>query len=567
MLTTLRIFDLAVIEEISVTFGDGLNLLTGETGAGKSILVDALGLVSGARSDAGLVRAGADRARVEAEFEVGADSPVNGILDECGIPADDGTLLVRRDVSAGGGGRAYINDTACTVSTLRRVAGPVIDLLGQHEHHGLLSRDAQRLLLDRFGGHEAELEAVGAACRHVREARERLEDLESRRGEGARRAERLREEIREIEEASPRPGELDEVDRERRILANAGRIAELVDDSLAALYEGEPSAAALGSRAGRALAELGEIDPALAELADRVESARVEIEDVGQALRDYRAGTDFDPRRLEQLETRRALLESLRLRYGKDEEEVLRHRDEAAEELSTLENLEAEVGDARARVEGAQKAYAVASASLTRARERAASRLGPEVEKSLRVLAFGKATFRVSMEEPGGGAVFGPQGAESVEFLLAPNPGEPERPLRRIASGGELSRVMLALHGVLEAPGRGRVLVFDEVDAGVGGAVADSIGERLSRLAGRHQVLCVTHLPQVAAYADRHYSVSKRVARGRTLAGIARLDPDGRVEELARMLGGREVSGASRRNAAELIRAAGSRRGGVRRGS
>jgi DNA repair protein RecN (Recombination protein N) len=570
MLRTLRILDLAVIEEISVEFGPGLNLLTGETGAGKSILVDALGLIAGARSDAGLVRAGADRARVEGVFDVPPDSEVRDVLAESGLPEDEDQLVIRREVNASGGGRAFVNDAACTVAIIRRLAGSLIDLLGQHEHHGLLAREAQRDLLDRYGGHGDPLAAVRATYREVVNARQRMEALRSRADESERRAERLRDEIREIDAVAPSPGELDAVDRERTVLANAGRIAELVEGAVEALYAGESSSSSLAARAGRSLEELAAIDPDLGDLCGRLEAARVEIEDVGQALRDYRDTAAYDPRRLETLESRRAALEALRLRFGRDEDEVLRHRERASEELAGLEMLRSELRSAADRVSEGERRYRDACRTLSRSREKVAARLGPEVERTLRDLAFGKARFRVALEPAPGPTVeggsagedvpFSPSGAESAEYLLAPNPGEPERPLRRIASGGELSRVMLALHGVLEDPGSDRVLVFDEVDAGVGGAVADSIGARLRRLAEHHQVLCVTHLPQVAAHADRHYSVTKRVDGGRTRAGIAGLDPQARIEELARMLGGRKVSAASRKNAAELIRAARSRR-------
>ena len=566
MLHTLRIRQFAIIEDVSVEFGPGLNLLTGETGAGKSILVGALGLLSGNRSDSSMVRSEAERAIVEALLHPSplSRSSIHSLLHDRGLePEPDGSLLLRREVSVSGAGRVFINGSPSTVSVLREIGERLLELHGQHEHQRLLSSDHHLTLLDQFGGHRGELEAVRSAYRRVADARERLGQLHQRAAESRERAGELRRQIREIDAVSPQPGERERIESDCRLLRHAGEVAELLNEAVELLYDGEPSASALAAAGSRRVARLAELDPSLAEFTARVEAAQLDLQEAGAALRDYRERADFDPARLERLEGRRAALESLFLKYGTDEQQVLARRGRLADELRGLENLDAELG--RASIEHAKglDAYRTAARRLTSARRKAAKRLRPALEDQLHVLALPRARVEVEFREARGplssdgvGPPLHPAGAERVELKLAANPGEPSRPLVKVASGGELSRVMLALHVVLEGAAEGRGLVFDEVDAGIGGAVADAVGARLADLALRQQVLCVTHLPQVAAYADRHYHVEKRTSGGRTRAVVSPLSSDQRVDELARMLGGRRVTDASRRNAADLLAAA-----------
>ncbi len=566
MLRTLRVRELAIIEDLTVEFGPGLNLLTGETGAGKSILVDALGLVTGDRADSSKVRRGASRARVEAVFEPPDAGALRGLLEQRGIDADeDGLLVLRREVPVSGAARVFINGSPGTVTALRELGERLLELHGQHEQHGLLSADSHLELLDRFGGHHDELRGVAAAERAVGEARERLERLREAERERERRADNLRGELREIDAVAPRAGERDELERERTRLRHGVEIAELVGEALAQLYDGDPSAAGLAASGARRLERLAELDPRLGELAQRVRAAQLELQEAGSALRDYADEGQGDPDRLEDLESRRAAIERLCSRYGRDEQEVLEHRAAAAAELDELEHLGEQVGAAETALALAAEAYAGEATRLSAARRSAAQALAPAVERQLRELALPRARFSVGFQAARGPELrhgdrampLTPRGVERAEFLIAANPGEDARPLRKTASGGELSRVMLALHVVLEDAGPGRALVFVEVDAGVGGATADAVGARLQRLARARQVLCVTHLPQVAAYADRHYHVRKRVAGGRTLVDVVPLSRTERVDELARMLGGRKVSAASRKNVAELLAGAG----------
>jgi DNA repair protein RecN (Recombination protein N) len=561
MLKTLRIRNLVTIEDLTVEFGPGLNVLTGETGAGKSIVVDALGLATGERGDSALVRSGVDRSVIEAAFDGAATGPLAALLAARGLDAPDETLIVRRELAASGSGRVLINGSPTTVTVLRELGEWLADLHGQHEHQGLLAPDRHLELLDAFGGNDEARAEVGAAYREVVEVEARVTRLDDLGREGRARAEALRALVREIRSLDPKPGELEALRRERAILQNGAQVAELIAEAIGRLDEGDDPAIRSLYAAERRVVELGRIDPGLLPLAARLESARLELEDARDTLTTYRDRLDFEPARLEAIETRRAALEHLLLRWGPAEDDARSAADRAERELATIENLDVEVADSERRRTEAKAAYVAAARVLSKRRAQAATRLGPAVEAELKPLALSKARFDVvlspargtSAEGDARGVPFHPSGAERAEFFLAANPGEAARPIGRAASGGELSRLMLALHVVLDAAAPGRVLVFDEVDAGVSGSVAVAVGARLAALSARNQVLCVTHLPQVAAHADGHYHVAKRVASGRTHTEIVPLTGEARVDELARMLGGRQATQASRDNAAELL--------------
>jgi len=567
MLRTLRIRQFVIIEDLTVEFDSGLSLLTGETGAGKSILVDALGLAVGHRGERSAIRAGAERAIVEALFDVAPDSAAWAWAEAQEIPdfAENGEILIRRELPVEGTGRVTVNGSPFTLTLLRELGQRLLELHGQHEHQSLLSPERHLQLLDRAGGHAAQLDETRDAYRAVLSQRAARDELGQRAEQRRERKQELERSIREIDAVNPRAGELGELDRERAVLRNAEGAGRLLDELVALCYEDEPSAAALAAGAARRAEELAALDGSLQELAARLGTSAVELQDVGAAFRDYRERTDFNPERLEEVEARRVALERLCLRYGADETAVLEAAVVARNELASLRDLDEQLQASDRRVERAEQSYRRKAARLSRARKAAAKRLAPAVEAQFRAVALEKAAFRVEFL-PGRGEVLGtskdealplgPRGAERAEFLLAANPGEPFRPLSKIASGGELSRIMLALHAVLDDAAEGRALVFDEVDAGVGGAVADAVGARLARLAQRQQVLCVTHLPQVAAYADGHYRVVKRVTNNRTFAEIIGLSGEDRIEELARMLGGKRPTPVSRRHATELLTAA-----------
>jgi DNA repair protein RecN (Recombination protein N) len=552
VLKTLRIRNLATIEDLRVEFSPGLNVITGETGAGKSIVVEALGLVCGDRADSALLRAGTDRAVIEAAFSCHASTALAERVEACGLDAEGDELVIRREIAGSGGGRVVVNGSPSSVSVLRELGDAVVDLHGQHEQRGLLAPERHLALLDAFGAHDPALASVAAAHAAVVAAAGALAGWTERASAARFRQESLEETIRAIREIAPRPGEQDALRTERSVLQNGARVSALIDEAIARLDEGDDHAIAKVHAAERRVQELSSIDPALAELSSRLAAARVELEDARDTLAGYRDRQDFEPGRLDAIETRRAALDRLLLRWGPTEDDALRQAAEAEAELAALDTIDVELAAAAAESTAAETAYRAAAGALTQARQAAAAKLGPAVERELAPLALAKARFSVVLV-PRPAPVPHPQGAERAEFHLAANPGEPARPLARAASGGELSRVMLALHVVSDASADPRVLVFDEVDAGVSGAVALAVGARLARLGLRHQVLCVTHLPQVAAHATGHYHVSKRVSGGRTHTGIAALDGQARVDELARMLGGRQATGASRENAVELL--------------
>jgi DNA repair protein RecN (Recombination protein N) len=578
MLHSLRIRNLVIIEDLSVDFAPGLNLLTGETGTGKSIVVDAVGLAVGRRADRSLIRTGADRAIVEALFEVSPDSPAVRWAEERDMPDlfEDGQLVVRREVSASGGS-VKLNGSPCTQSMLAELGPLLLELHGQHEFRSLLSPERHLALVDRFGGLGDRLAVVGDRYRGVKAARQRLEDLRRAAAGRADRLAQLEASLREIDEVAPRPGELADLERERELLRNSEEVSRLVEEIVELTYEGERTAASLASTAARSARRLAEVDPTMIDVAQRLGASAVEIQEAGAAVRDYRDHNDFNPLRLEQVEARRAALDRLLLRFGTDEQQVLERRAEIHEELARVRDLDGAMAEDERELRQAEAEYAAEARLLGEQRSLAAKKLAPAVEEQLSALALGKARFDVRLEAATGEAVrvdghdpvpLTVRGAERGEFLLAANPGEPSRPLNRVASGGELSRVMLALHGAVDGAGDDRTIVFDEVDAGIGGRVANAVGARLARLARGNQVLCVTHLPQVAAFADRHLAVRKKVRGGRTNTEIEALDGKQRIDELARMLGGRQVTPTSRKHAAELlattagpVRSARSRRG------
>ena len=565
VLRTLRIRDLAILDDVVVEFGDGFNVLTGETGAGKSILVDALGLVAGGRGDRTRIRAGSERAIVEALFAIEARGEAAQWLAEHGFGAADASEVVVRRELAAAGGRIWLGGSPCTLALLAEVGPYLVELHGQHEFRTLLAPERHLAILDRFAEEDDCLDATAAAHAAVLAARRRARALAEATAQRVERLEQLGRLVSEVDAAGIRPGELAELERERRILRNASTVSGLLDELVERTVDGEPAAAGLASAAARRARDLAATDPGVRELAERLEAATIELQDVGAAFRSYRERIDFRPDRVDAVESRHAALGRLLVRHAATEEELLARRESAASEITALGRVESELAQAQADVARVESEYATAALELRALRRRTSDRLAAAVERQLADLALTKARFAVRFDVPPGDGVaapdgmlaLGPRGADRVEFQLAANPGEPLGPLHKVASGGELSRVLLALHAAADAsaPGR-RVLVFDEVDAGIGGAVADAVGARLHRLAARNQVLCVTHLAQVAAHADRHFAVRKRVEAGRTRAAVAELDEERRVDELARMVGGREATDVSRRHAAELVLAA-----------
>jgi DNA repair protein RecN (Recombination protein N) len=547
-LLELSVADLALIERLRLELAPGLNVFTGETGAGKSLLIDAVGLATGARADTTLVRHGAETARVTALFDR--------------LPEP---LIASREVALSGRSTARLDDEAVTAARLADVAGALVEIHGQHDQQRLLDERWQRDVLDSFGGHEALRDAVAAAVDRWRANDAAIAELQLDPRELARRLEINEHEAAEIEAARLRPGEAAEI-RGRLDAAQHGeaiaRGSAALHDALAADEGGARDAVAIALREARALARL---DPRFEEVTERIAGLEAELEDVAAVARDLAAAVDHDPADLARLEERLSTIYSLERRYGDDEATVIAHGERAAAEAARLRTLDAERDKRLAEAARLLDEIGRAATSLSSARTEAARELAEEVGAVLEQLGFPAGVFEVALgrrpagrDEPavevdGDALAFDSSGIDQVVYRLAPNPGEPARALARIASGGEMSRVALAIKQVLAAADETPTLVFDEVDTGIGGRSAEPIGRSLWALARRHQVLCVTHLPQIAAHADAHFEITKHERDGRTITEVVPLDREGRIVELAQMLGGSGGGTAALASARELI--------------
>jgi DNA repair protein RecN (Recombination protein N) len=581
MLTTLRLSGFAIVDQAEVRFGPGLNVLTGETGAGKSILVDALHLVLGGRMTAEVLRDGAEEAVVEALFELPRAHPVFGRLEAAGLWAgraggDAGTsgeiaeLLVRRVAPRGGRGRAFVNGALCTVGMLEDALRGIVDVSGQHEHVSLLDPGTHLDLLDAFAGvgdvgpDGAEPLLLRYRTAHVALAslvRER-EKLATDEGERARRMDYLTFQLGELDRADLRPGEAEALEDERRVLASAEKLREAARAAEALAYGEEGSASERVGQAARALAEAALLDRRLEPTLALLRSAAVELEEAGRDLGRYAEAAGGDPERLAAVEDRIELVRTLARKHGGSLEAALARRAEMRAELGRFKDGGERLAEIDREV-AARSAEAVKLAALlTRARADASRAFAAAVRRELDGLAMGRCRLEVSLGPPDGGipvegSVLAASGAERAEILIAPNPGEPPRPLARIASGGELSRILLAVKRTLARKDPVATYVFDEVDAGIGGAIAEAMGRVLSEVSRGRQVICVTHLPQVAAFADRHHRVEKRVHAGRTHTAVVHLDADEeRRREVARMMAGATITDSAIEHAAALIEAA-----------
>ena len=553
MLRRLTVRNLAIVEDLEIELSDGLTVVTGETGAGKSILVDALALLAGGRGSAELVRQGAPRLTVSGEFD--ADAGVRAELARAGL-AEGETVLLRRELAPDGKGRAFVDDEPAAVRTLGRIGDRLVAIHGQSSEQELVDAGAALDLLDAFAKTDAEREATAGAAARWKEAREQLEALEASRRERGARLEMLEFQVHEIEAVAPLEKEDADLPVERERLLHADRIRRAGETALGALSEDEGSAADRLGEAARAFAELATIDPREAAHRDEAEDLKRRIADLAAAARDAAGAIEADPDRLTALESRLEQIARLKRKYGASIGEILEKLAALKAEHGDLANIEDALDRRRKEDAAARTAYREAAAALSARRRAAAARFSTAVEKELQGLAMEKARLRVALAPVDDDAPRA-AGAETASFLFAPNPGEPEKPLEKIASGGELSRLQLAIRSVAAGrKGRGRTLVFDEVDAGIGGRVAEVVGKKLRDLAAHDQVLCVTHVPQIAALADRHYLAEKREARGRTVASVRLLEGRERVAEIARMLAGEKVPETALKHARTLLEAA-----------
>jgi len=560
VLHELVVEDYAVVDRLRVRFHTGLNLLTGETGSGKSIVVDALGLLLGGRASADMIRSGRDRARVSGVFEIGAAA--SKVLERAGFDAAEVELLLDREIQATGKSRVYINHRPASVALLKELAPHLGDIHGQHDQQLLFEAAAQLAMLDSFA-----LDSFAQVAVERRKVRDlytewkrvtnEIAELESADQEKLRMLDLWQFQRNEIEGAGLRSGEDTEIEAERRVQQNAGRLLETAGAAFDALYESPESALTVVKSVARKLDDLAKIDGQMGVMRQSLEPALIAIQDVSYSLRDYLGQVEANPARLEEIETRLAALDKLKRKYGGSVDAILLFLEDVARKIAEVETAGERLENLQRERKKLEAEYEQAAADLTSRRKAAAVQLAARVEDELKPLAMERAVFRIQLEA----AAWSDTGADRVEFLVSANAGEEPRLLERVASGGELSRIALALKTCLVGPkpvmeGAPRTLVFDEIDSGIGGRAAEGVARRLKALAAENQVLCVTHLAQIACFADHHYRVGKFEREGRTVAEIEELDTAGSTEEIGRMLSGQNLTPEALRHAAELQRAA-----------
>ncbi|MDP1568551.1 MAG: DNA repair protein RecN [Vicinamibacterales bacterium] len=537
MIRYLAIRNLAVIESVAVEFEQSFNVLTGETGAGKSILVEAVGLLLGGRASQDLVRTGEDLATVEAIFET-----------------QDGTeITVRREITAQGRSRAFVDGALATAGQLRELATTLVELHGQHEHQDLLNPESHIPLLDGWAGLAPRQAETAAAWEGVRELRTQIERMRMDDRERAARLELVEFQLGELQTAALTPGEDEVLQAERQVLKSADLVQRLCGEAYAELYEDEQAVLTGLDHVWKRVGELAAIDASFAAHLDGRDAIKAQLEDLAFTLRDYGDRVDLTPGRLQDVEDRLALIERLVRKHGPTLADALARQAALEAEQCALAGGSASLEDLEAALAAASTAFLAAATRLSDARREAAPAFARALERELADLAMDRTRFEVRLTRDDSLAAWSAQGIDRGEFFLSPNPGEELRPLARIASGGELSRIMLALKTLATADQPGKTLIFDEVDAGIGGRVASSVGQRLHGLGGRFQVLCITHLPQIAAAGGTHFHIEKAVRGTRTVTSVTRLDAAGRVEEIARMIGGAATTDQVRASARDLI--------------
>ncbi len=557
MLTELRIRNFALIDQLSIECGSGFHILTGETGAGKSIIIDAIALLVGGRASLDQVRADADEAAVEGVFAVPRGHPLLPRLRESGILGDHDTdVVVRRVVSRSGRNRVAVNGQLGTVQMLQSLAGSLVDIHGQHDQQSLLSVHAQLEILDTFGRLDELRQDYERAYERWQGRRTEWEGVRRLTEQQRQQEDLLRFQHQELTEAAIQIDEEQKLAADRQRLIHAHRLGELGQAVYDLLYGEDGAAVARLTAARERLNELGGIDESLRPWEEICERAAVELRDLARDVQDYTQRLEQDGAGLEAVEQRLDLLQCLKRKYGGSVEALLQRQQTLGEQLDGLDQSDTRLQALQAAVERDVAALAKVADKLTKERTKAAKKLETRVGEELAALKMGQTRFQVTLGPCEGNEPYGPTGPDRVEFLFSANPGEPPMPLAKVASGGELSRAMLAIKSVLAEADHVPVLIFDEVDAGVGGAVAAVMGRRLKSLARYHQVFCITHLPQIASQADVHLLVRKQVVKGRTVTGIHRLDAAGHEAEVARMLGGTEITKAVRETAAEMIEAA-----------
>jgi DNA repair protein RecN (Recombination protein N) len=564
VLVELRLENYAVIDNLAVAFASGLNLLTGETGAGKSILIDALSLLLGEKASTEVIRSGTERAVVSAVFEIesGAAKTVARILEENGLDSESDSVILRREIALGGRGRVFINNQPATVAVLKQMGPYLATVHAQNETLAAFDGATRLALLDAFAG--SQTACAQEAFQAWKGIRTRIEELERDEQDRLRLLDLWTYQKREIEDAKLQPGEDERLENEKRVLANAEKIYNAAMNAFDLLYEGNASTAASLRSARKQIEELARYEPRFRDALAALESALISVEDVGATVRDYAGGIHASPEHLAEVEDRLAAIDRLKRKYGPTLDDVIRFGEDAARKLSEMENKDEVLRGLRADLAKAGQEYLTAARVLSKKRYESARKLEKLVEAAINDLAM-KVTFKIEVTGSDEQENWTACGFDQVVYMIATNPGEPLRRLEDIASGGELSRVMLALKASVEAtaagsgkkkgPGVPRTLVFDEIDTGIGGRAAEAVGRKLKELSRTSQVLCVTHLPQIATFADHHYRIEKKESGGRTKTTVRNITGDERTEEVARMLSGAKVTESSLKHAEQMIKA------------
>jgi DNA repair protein RecN (Recombination protein N) len=562
VLVELRLENYAVIDNLAIEFAPGLNLLTGETGAGKSILIDALALLLGDKASPDVIRTGADRALISAVFEVesGAEKIVAQLLESNGIDSDHESIILRREIAASGKGRVFVNNQPATVTVLRQLAPYLATIHAQNQSLVSFDAAARLELLDAFAG--AQLETVGENFSSWKNIVSRIQELERDEQDRLRLLDLWTFQRREIEEARLQSGEDERLETEKRVLANAEKIYSSAMNAFDLLYEGNTSTSASVRAAQKHLEELSRYEPKFQEALAALETARISVEDVGVTLRDYAGGIEASPEHLAEVEDRLVAIDRLKRKYGPTLADVVNFEAEVSRKISEMENKDEVLRQLRAELAEAAKEYLRAAQAVSRKRRESARKLEKLVEAEINDLAM-KAAFHIEVNGSDEEGNWTASGFDQVVYMISTNPGEPLRPLDQIASGGELSRVLLALKASVEAgaaSGRKknsavqRTLVFDEIDTGIGGRAAEAVGKKLKNLSRGNQVLCVTHLPQIATFADHHYLIEKKDSSGRTRTSVRLISGQERTEEIARMLSGAKLTETSRKHAEQMLK-------------
>jgi len=577
MLQLLNISNIALIDELQVDFDHGLNLLTGETGSGKSIIVDALGVLIGGRFSADLLRSGTDRGFIEGLFLVNANSELKDLLHRAGFMNSEDKLasgknqnselfelIIRREVSAAGRNKIFVNNQLATQSLLRDLREFLVDIHGQGDQQTLFNTDTHLELLDSFAGTASLRAAVATAYEQVRALERELEALNRDEAEKFQLVDTLNYQIKELERSQLTIGEDEQLEEEKRRLSNVEKLTSLCQASYGRIYEDDDSALTRVRHSTTEIAELAEFEPRFGEYLEGLESARALLEDVSFSLRDFADKLEFSPARLSEIEDRLADLSRLKRKYGGTVEAALEHLARSEDRLRQINSSDEHENQLRTKLTAASQRYFDAAGKLHKERIKAAKKFEQAVEAGIKEVAMENSRFQVQVSDKDSGKsesldierlqLIGFKGTDSVEFYFSANPGEELKPLARVASGGEASRLMLVLKTVANAAEFPRTIVFDEIDTGIGGRVSEAVGVKLKRLAQTNQVLCVTHQPQIARFADNHLTVQKELTKNRTQVTVNKLDRNGRVEELARMLTGAEITESARRHAKELLK-------------